>query len=252
MIKKIKHLLLKLFAVSLVLYLFTSVAQATDTTTRNVFKQSALQTSIPGDVNGDGKVDIFDALLTLQYSLNLISHSPVVDANYLATADVAPLDANGKAKGDGKIDIFDALLILQASVNLINLSPSTELLTISLQGADAGIVKGIEVTISLPAGVVLRSDATGVPLAGVVATAGSASNGGLFGAKYNPATATAPGTLHLGFITTGTLTAGDVFTFTGDLALGSTAPTASAFTISSSMLSDFDGKSVTGASLALR
>jgi hypothetical protein len=35
---------------------------------------------------------IFDALLTLQYSLNLIPHDAATDAQYLATADVAPLD----------------------------------------------------------------------------------------------------------------------------------------------------------------
>jgi uncharacterized repeat protein (TIGR02543 family) len=79
-------------------------------------------TTLKGDVNGDGKVDIFDALLTLQYGLNLIPHNAANDANYLANADVAPLDTNGKPKGDGKIDIFDALIILQAAVNLIQLN----------------------------------------------------------------------------------------------------------------------------------
>jgi len=32
-------------------------------------------------VNGDVKVDVFDALLTLQYALNLIPHNVANDAN---------------------------------------------------------------------------------------------------------------------------------------------------------------------------
>jgi hypothetical protein len=85
------------------------------------FSAIPVATPLKGDINGDGKIDIFDALLTLQYSLNLIPHDAATDAQYLATADVAPLDiATMKPKGDSKIDIMDALVILQRSVNLLS------------------------------------------------------------------------------------------------------------------------------------
>ena len=71
-----------------------------------------------GDVNGDKTVDVFDALLTLQYAVGLIPHTPDDNAKYLATADVAPLDVTGKPKGDGKVDVFDALAILRHAVGL--------------------------------------------------------------------------------------------------------------------------------------
>ena len=73
--------------------------------------------AIPGDVNGDKIINVFDALLTLQYSVGLIPHTPDVDALYLASADVAPLD-NGKPGGDGAVNVFDALAILRKSVGL--------------------------------------------------------------------------------------------------------------------------------------
>ena len=72
-----------------------------------------------GDVNSDGKVDVFDALLTLQYAVGLIEHTPESNTKYLAAADVSPLDAiTGKPKGDGVVNVFDALAILRKAVNL--------------------------------------------------------------------------------------------------------------------------------------
>ena len=53
--------------------------------------------AIQGDVNGDGKVDIFDAI-ALGHSLGTVPGSP----NYNPSADL---------NSDGKIDIFDALVL---------------------------------------------------------------------------------------------------------------------------------------------
>lgn len=71
-----------------------------------------------GDVNGDGVVNVFDALLTLQYSVGLIEHTPVNDTHYLATADVAPLSTICNPQGDRTVNVFDALAILRHSVGL--------------------------------------------------------------------------------------------------------------------------------------
>ena len=60
-------------------------------------------TSTKGDVNGDGKIDSADALLTLKSSVGLASVSST-------TADV---------NNDGKVDSSDALLILKYSVGII-------------------------------------------------------------------------------------------------------------------------------------
>ena len=74
--------------------------------------------AVTGDLNNDGAVNVFDALLTLQYAVGLIEHTPENIAKYLAAADVAPLDATGKPKGDGTVNVFDALAILRHAVNL--------------------------------------------------------------------------------------------------------------------------------------
>ena len=66
---------------------------------------------ILADVNNDSVVNDYDALLTLQYAVGL--YHPSDEATFKATADVAPLDANGKPKGDGVINIFDSLAILR-------------------------------------------------------------------------------------------------------------------------------------------
>ena len=69
-----------------------------------------------GDVNGDGSVNVFDALLTLQYSVGL--YHPPNEAGFKSTADVAPLDAIGMPLGDNQVNVFDALAILRHAVGL--------------------------------------------------------------------------------------------------------------------------------------
>ena len=82
-----------------------------------------------GDLNGDLKVDIGDALLTLKYIIGLIPHNATNDGIFLASADIAPLDPfTNLPKGDEKVDIADALGILRHVVNLDtwidNIAPS--------------------------------------------------------------------------------------------------------------------------------
>ena len=63
--------------------------------------QPPVLTRIPGDANDSGKVDIMDALLTLQYS---VGHSVTINLE------------NANCNGDASANIMDALLILQYSV----------------------------------------------------------------------------------------------------------------------------------------
>jgi hypothetical protein len=61
--------------------------------------------TLKGDVNGDGKVDITDALFIAQYTVGLRTLTPT----QLAAGDV---------NCDGKVDITDALFIAQYTVGL--------------------------------------------------------------------------------------------------------------------------------------
>jgi hypothetical protein len=81
-------------------------------------QRNVIYTVTKGDANNDKTINVFDALLTLQYAVGLIEHTPENIAKYLSTADVAPLDANGKPKGDGQVNVFDALSILRHAVGL--------------------------------------------------------------------------------------------------------------------------------------
>ena len=97
---------------------YAIVVTATDLAGSSTVQRNVIFDGLSGDVNGDRTVDVFDALLTLQYAVGLIVHTPEDSAKYLATADVAPLGDTGKPKGDGKVDVFDALAILRHAVGL--------------------------------------------------------------------------------------------------------------------------------------
>ena len=66
---------------------------------------------LPGDVNGDEKVDTTDARLALQHAVGKIQ----LDAEQQARADVS---------GDHKVDTTDARLILQKAVGKIDRFPA--------------------------------------------------------------------------------------------------------------------------------
>jgi hypothetical protein len=91
------------------------VVTATDANahTSEVQRNVIFSMTASGDVNGDGKVDIADALLAMKASVNLVTPT----ADELKRGDVAPL-VNGVPQPDGKIDIEDAMLILRKAVGL--------------------------------------------------------------------------------------------------------------------------------------
>ena len=91
----------------------TDQAGNSSTVQRNVIFEG-----MSGDVNGDKTINVFDALLTLQYAVGLVEHNTDNDLKYKSFADVAPLDATGKPKGDGVVNVFDALAILRHAVSL--------------------------------------------------------------------------------------------------------------------------------------
>src|SRR5262249_35106842 len=69
-----------------------------------------------GDLTGDGKINVQDATLALQFSVGL--KTPTADQ--LAAGDVAPVPGSGPRAGekfgDGKINLQDATRILRRAV----------------------------------------------------------------------------------------------------------------------------------------
>lgn len=66
-------------------------------TTDNTYTDGVIRVVIPGDINGDGSVDIFDAIL-LARAHNSVPTRP----NWSPNADI---------NGDGIVDIFDAIIL---------------------------------------------------------------------------------------------------------------------------------------------
>jgi hypothetical protein len=67
-----------------------------------------------GDVNGDGIVDIADALRALRIATGQVMPT----AADMSLGDVAPL-LNGRPQPDGKIDIRDVVVILRRALGLV-------------------------------------------------------------------------------------------------------------------------------------
>ena len=89
----------------------TDQAGNSATVQRNIIKSA--ESGASGDINGDGTVDIADALKALRIAVGL----EIATAADYAKGDVAPLK-EGKPAPDGVIDIADAVVILQKSVGL--------------------------------------------------------------------------------------------------------------------------------------
>ena len=79
--------------------------------------------SVPGDMDGDGKVNTFDALILLKYSIGIIGY------NDLSVEAMINSDING--------DLFstseDALLLLKMSVGIIKEAPCEDIMTSCLK-----------------------------------------------------------------------------------------------------------------------
>lgn len=69
-----------------------------------------------GDLSGDGKMDVIDALRALQIAVGLI----VPAGNDMIVGDVAPLGNDAKPAPDGVIDLRDALLILRRVIGVVS------------------------------------------------------------------------------------------------------------------------------------
>ena len=71
-----------------------------------VLVEGSLPTLTMGDVNGDGKVNVLDAVMVLRHDANIIK----LDDSQLKAADV---------NEDGKVDVLDAVMILRYEAGII-------------------------------------------------------------------------------------------------------------------------------------
>ena len=68
---------------------------------------------LAGDLSGNGRLDMTDALFALRFAAGILRPTQ----QQVMIGDVAPL-VNGRSQPDGKIDIGDAVVLLRRSVGL--------------------------------------------------------------------------------------------------------------------------------------
>jgi hypothetical protein len=127
------------------------------------------------------------------------------------------------------------------------------LLKLGVAGSATDLIAGIDLLVNLPAGMSVDADPTsGEPAAGVVTISGAPAGGSssLVVAKYAPAVAGAPATLHIGVLNAAGLHPGEFATVRFNLAAGTTLPALNAFTMASFSAKGPDGSALSGISAA--
>ncbi|GFO55257.1 hypothetical protein GMSM_22640 [Geomonas sp. Red276] len=94
------------------------IVTATDQAGNNstTVSRNIIYTSLPpGDLNGDGYIDIADVWMTLQW---VVGNGALTEPER-QRADVAPLDGNEAPRGDGVVDIADVIIMLRRVVGAV-------------------------------------------------------------------------------------------------------------------------------------
>jgi hypothetical protein len=131
-------------------------------------------------------------------------------------------------------------------------TPTSGLLTLGTAGA-ANIIAGIDMTVNLPAGIIVDADPlTGVVADGVVTISGVAAVGtrNMSVAKYTPASIGTPALLHVIIANAFGFHLGEFATIQFDLATGATFPAANAFSVTNFFAKGLDGAGLNGITAA--
>jgi hypothetical protein len=127
------------------------------------------------------------------------------------------------------------------------------LLKLGTLGTSSDLIAGMDLRVNLPAGVTVAADpSSGETAAGAVTLSGAAAAGGnsLLAAKYAPATAGTPATLHIVVISAAGLRPGEFATVSFNLAAGASLPALNAFTMASFSAKGLDSSTITGVATA--
>src|SRR6185369_898652 len=126
--------------------------------------------------------------------------------------------------------------------------PTGGLIKLGTSGTSASI-GGIDLQVSLPAGVTVAADpVTGNVASGVVTISGAAAGGSnsLVAAKYTPAATGSPAKLHIVMVSAAGLPPGEFATIRFDLAAGASLPAKDAFSTANISAKGLDGLTLSG------
>jgi len=135
-------------------------------------------------------------------------------------------------------------------------APTKGMLKMATSGA-ASTIAGIDVTVSLPAGVTVAANpVTGEVTNGVVTPSGVAAvtipgTQNAITARFVPASSGAPGQLHIVMANVPGFSPGEFATVQFDLATGTTLPLINAFSVTSFLAKGLDGADLSGITVAL-
>jgi len=216
-----------------------------------------------------------------------VAGSSVAEQNKYAAAcgSVSQLVNNYKKQGESLDDALPRLLtqmgdeqeqgggLSMDSINMINTAvtdfnnsgrngtggtidpiptPASGLLKLSTTGT-ANVIAGIDMTVNLPAGIIVDADPlTGMVADGVVAISGVAAVGTRNGtvAKFSPASIGTPANLHVVMANGLGFPLGEFITIQFDLATGATFPAANAFSVTNFFAKGLDGALLSGITAA--
>lgn len=124
-------------------------------------------------------------------------------------------------------------------------------LTVSLQGTLAAgtSIGGVDVTVTLPAGVTAKVKAGSTETDDGVVVVSGKGIGSTVLANYTAAAATAPGTIRIGLINASGITAGEMLTL--NLDIGGAVPSVTGFGTTGLNVVDVDGTAIGGMAAAL-
>lgn len=129
--------------------------------------------------------------------------------------------------------------------------PTAATVTLSISGALPAdtLIGGIDVTVSLPSNVTVKSTTAPVADAGVVVASGLAGSDAATMGAYTPAAGASPATVRVLLAAANGLAAGEFATMNCDIA--GSAPQAAAFTIQSYEVKDLNGAVIPGLTAGL-
>jgi hypothetical protein len=131
-------------------------------------------------------------------------------------------------------------------------TPTSGLLTLGTAGT-ANVIAGIDMTVNLPAGIIVDADPlTGIVADGVVTISGGAAVGtrNMAVAKYTPASIGTPAQLHIIIANALGFPLGEFVTIQFDLTIGATFPAANAFSVTNFFAKGLDGTGLSGITAA--